>query len=153
MDAFAENQMGRGDGAAPVTPVVRMRRNSKEACDSPSEASQELLATDEVMDEEQPVEIPGMSCEESALIAARWERRKSVIMPVGDPYAEPDTSTPYLQQVAREYCKPEALLAGLGRGIQSIFPVISWLPTTTLKSFRADLIAGLTVGVMLIPQV
>merc|ERR1719440_190425 len=33
-----------------------------------------------------------------------------------------------------------------------IFPVLSWLPKLNWASVRADVISGLTVGVMLIPQ-
>ena len=35
---------------------------------------------------------------------------------------------------------------------RSLLPVIEWAPKTRWSSFRADLVAGLTVGVMLIPQ-
>merc|ERR1719201_491278 len=33
-----------------------------------------------------------------------------------------------------------------------MFPALHWLPLTNKQSFKADLIAGVTVGVMLIPQ-
>jgi SulP family sulfate permease len=36
--------------------------------------------------------------------------------------------------------------------LQAIFPIFDWLPKYNKKSFRGDLAAGLTVGVMLIPQ-
>ena len=36
--------------------------------------------------------------------------------------------------------------------IRSLLPIIDWLPSYKFKSFRADLLAGLTVAVMLVPQ-
>ena len=36
--------------------------------------------------------------------------------------------------------------------MRSLFPVARWLPLTTWASLRADVLAGLTVGIMLIPQ-
>ena len=38
-----------------------------------------------------------MTLDESLMIATRWQRKQSAFMPVGDPYAEPDTSVPYAQ--------------------------------------------------------
>ncbi len=36
--------------------------------------------------------------------------------------------------------------------LKRIFPIASWLPGYTVPALRGDLVAGLTVGVMLIPQ-
>ncbi|MBR9921377.1 MAG: solute carrier 26 family protein [Bacteroidetes bacterium] len=41
---------------------------------------------------------------------------------------------------------------GVLLNFKSFVPILDWLPKQTWKSFRADLIAGLTVGVMLVPQ-
>ena len=38
------------------------------------------------------------------------------------------------------------------RLLKQIFPPLTWLPDYTPDTLRADLMAGLTVGVMLIPQ-
>ena len=160
MDAFAENQMGRGD-QPPATPgtseaITRHRRSSKEIARvvdaSATEDAHELLAMDGAAEDDQPIDVPSMSSEESALIAARWERKKSAFMPVGDPYAEPDTTTPYGQQLAQHYCTCDSLGGLVKRLLMGIFPVATWLPRINWSTLRADLTAGLTVGVMLIPQ-
>lgn len=36
--------------------------------------------------------------------------------------------------------------------LDQFFPILQWLPGYTKKDFRSDFIAGLTVGVMLVPQ-
>ena len=36
--------------------------------------------------------------------------------------------------------------------VRSIFPIIEWLPGYNFRTFRADLLAGITVAVMLVPQ-
>lgn len=38
-------------------------------------------------------------------------------------------------------------------GIEAIFPILSWGRTYTLQKFRGDLIAGLTIASLCIPQV
>lgn len=38
-------------------------------------------------------------------------------------------------------------------GIEAIFPILSWGRTYSLKKFRGDLIAGLTIASLCIPQV
>lgn len=38
-------------------------------------------------------------------------------------------------------------------GLQSVFPVFDWGRSYTLKKFRGDLIAGLTIASLCIPQV
>jgi high affinity sulfate transporter 1 len=38
-------------------------------------------------------------------------------------------------------------------GIEAIFPILSWGRTYNLKKFRGDLIAGLTIASLCIPQV
>lgn len=103
-------------------------------------------------DEESSVVVPTLTLNESAIIAARWNRKHSTFMPVGDPYAEPDNSTPYAKRLAREYCTCSQLLVQLRRFVVYLFPVLNWAPKISLSSLRADVIAGLTVGVMLIPQ-
>ena len=120
MDAFAENQMGR----EPKTPTISARnsgRNSRtetlEAGAVLEAAAQKKTTEAEVglldsTDGDAPVDIPGLSVEESALIAARWDRKKSAFMPVGDPYAEPDTTTPYTKRLLRHYCTGRQLLLG-----------------------------------------
>uniref|UniRef100_A0A7S2BSI9 STAS domain-containing protein n=1 Tax=Haptolina brevifila TaxID=156173 RepID=A0A7S2BSI9_9EUKA len=173
MDAFAENQMGRGN--LPPTPTIpRSRRPSREvqegggslkaghivggtlkatmrAQDLPSEADMALLANGADL-EDQPVDVPGLTIEESKFIAARLERKKSSFMPVGDPYAEPDTAIPYTKRLMQHYCTCQQAYLGVRRLAVYLFPVISWAPKINKASLRADVIAGLTVGVMLIPQ-
>ena len=107
MDAFAENQMGRNDEAnnsmldvtqAAAIQAKRLRRSSKEQeMDAVAvEVSEELLAPssagadDDNDDPMEDVDMPTMSMDESAVIARKWERRKSRFMPVADPYGEPD---------------------------------------------------------------
>ena len=36
--------------------------------------------------------------------------------------------------------------------LKNIFPILIWLPTYSLSSFKKDAVAGITVGVLLIPQ-
>ncbi|MEM6632820.1 MAG: sulfate permease [Bacteroidota bacterium] len=36
--------------------------------------------------------------------------------------------------------------------LKSFFPILTWLPTYTLNQLKGDLVAGVTVGVMAIPQ-
>lgn len=38
-------------------------------------------------------------------------------------------------------------------GIQAIFPILEWSRSYSLKKFRGDLIAGLTIASLCIPQV
>lgn len=38
-------------------------------------------------------------------------------------------------------------------GLEAIFPILSWGRTYNLKKFRGDLIAGLTIASLCIPQV
>jgi high affinity sulfate transporter 1 len=38
-------------------------------------------------------------------------------------------------------------------GIQAVFPIIGWAREYTLRKFRGDLIAGLTIASLCIPQV
>jgi len=145
MDAFAESQMGRG--ALPdVSPMPRRRTIDATATD----ASEELLT--KLAKEEEPVDVPCMNLEESELIKQRWERKKAAFMPVGDPYEERDHSVPYVKQFARHYCTCASVLSKIWATLCQLFPVITWLPKTRLSSLQADVIAGLTVGVMLIPQ-
>ena len=94
MDAFAENQMGRNDEAnnsmldvtqAAAIQAKRLRRSSKEQeMDAVAvEVSEELLAPssagadDDNDDPMEDVDMPTMSMDESAVIARKWERRKS----------------------------------------------------------------------------
>jgi len=160
MDAFAENQMGRDDGSVPMSPTVpsrvsRAKRNSREQhkeekAASSTEAVQQLLGSPG--DALEPVDVPAMGVDESARVRDRWERKKSTFMPVADPYAEPDPDTPYAKQFVRDYCNCASLLGLLWMLLRRIFPVITWGPKINMASLRADVIAGLTVGVMLIPQ-
>jgi len=166
MDAFAENQMGR-DSAVPPSPAVSRRagRNSKEVGEytsgialvdeeenAPPDAVGLLGAEAVTVMESTPVDVPGMNLDESSSIAARFIRKQVTFMTVGDPYAEPDTSVPYANRVAQHYCTCNQLLSMLQRLFLYLFPVLGWLPKINMSSLRADVIAGLTVGVMLIPQ-
>ena len=155
MDAFAENQMGRGDDL-PSPDKPRTRRTTKERAmvkPTDKEDAQDLLAVQEAAQpDEDPTDVPVMSLDNSSLIAARWERKKTAFMPVGDPYAEPDASKSRAQQLAAHYCTCAALGAVAKGTMLQRFPVITWMPKINWASLRADMTAGLTVGVMLIPQ-
>jgi len=91
----------------------------------------------------QEVAVPSMSIEESQKYAQEWQKRTGNITQIlwveiaGPP--EKGRKNPSLKTV-------------LNRALHSLFPVLTWGPKTTLATFRADLIAGLTVGVMIIPQ-
>jgi len=157
MDAFAENQMGREPASGTPAPPRRSRKASKETY-TPAE-----LVEMEMEGSVQPTlpvfvasdietEVPSIGIEESALIKQRWNRKQATFMPVGDPYAEPDTSKPYATQLATYYCTCFQLLHALKAFALTLFPVIGWLPKLNKDKLRADVIAGLTVGVMLIPQ-
>ena len=172
MDAFAENQMGRDSVAnnsmmdltqAAAVQQQRRKRASKEALGVATvevEVAEELLpvpsssnvAEDE--DEDEDVDVPGMSMQESAIIARRWDRRKSMFMPVADPYGDPDEGGPTSQArlIINAYCTCASLAATAKRLLLTSVPVLIWLPKTTRDSLKSDVIAGLTVGVMLIPQ-
>jgi len=158
MDSFAENQMGRDDTNLPTSPVPARaaRRRSKEQGGGTQEiveAEQDLLGPAPVAAEDDlVVDVPLMSFEESKLIALRWERKKSTFMPVGDPYAEADPDTTYATMFVRQYCTVLSIVGSLWLILKSKFPVLEWLPKINWSSLRADVIAGLTVGVMLIPQ-
>ncbi len=178
MDSFAENQMGRDEPPVTPEPSRRALRTSKDRASKEhygvgaemvvAGADQELLAVDvdagapsaskplpsmqEEDDPEDPVDVPCMSMQESALIASRWERKKSSFMPVGDPYAEADNSSPLVMQLARQYCTCANAWSSLGRLLKRSFPVIEWAPKVNSSSLKMDVIAGLTVAVMLIPQ-
>ena len=155
MDAFAENQMGRGDDMPSPEHHQRKRKPTKERAmvePADTEDAQDLLASQEARPDDEPTDVPVMSLDESVLIAARWERKRAAFMPVGDPYAEPDTSKPRAQQLAAHYCACSTIGATAKGAMITLFPVITWLPKINWASLRADVTAGLTVGVMLIPQ-
>jgi len=120
------------DGAENVTPGKEQTKPTEDGADK--------------------VDVPCMSLEASALIASRWERKKANFMPVGDPYDEPDNSTPFHVQLARTYCTMLSCCGVLKRLTVRLFPVLEWAPRINTATLRADVIAGLTVGVMLIPQ-
>lgn len=53
-----------------------------------------------------------------------------------------------LQGKCLEHCDPK-----MARGfIKKRFPITAWLPEYTLRTLQCDLIAGLTVGLMVVPQ-
>ena len=53
-----------------------------------------------------------------------------------------------LQGKCLEHCDPK-----MAHGyIKKRFPIVSWLPQYSLKTLQCDLIAGLTVGLMVVPQ-
>ena len=120
MDAFAENQMGRNDEAnssmldvtqATAIQAKRLRRSSKEQDIAVEvEVAEELLAppsagadgdNDDPMEE---VDVPTMSVDDSAIIARKWDRRKSRFMPVADPYGEPDENVSQARLLINAYC-------------------------------------------------
>ena len=80
--------------------------------------------------------VPALSVDESSAIAARWK----------------DQAPASGAARRSEFCACKNLGPLLRRCLFSLFPVIEWMPKIDRASFRADVIAGLTVGVMLIPQ-
>lgn len=58
--------------------------------------------------------------------------------------------------VLREKCRENCGRCGNTKALQAFFktrvPIANWLPTYTLHDLQCDLIAGLTVGLMVIPQ-
>ena len=170
MDAFAENQMGRNEETnssmldltqAAAIQAKRLRRGSKESVGSAAvevEVAEELLAApstspdDDNDDAVEDVDVPGMSMDESAIIARRWDRRKSTFMPVADPYGEPDENTSQARLIINAYCTCASLGSATKRLLYETVPVLTWLPKITRDTLKSDVIAGLTVGVMLIPQ-
>ena len=168
MDAFAENQMGRNDEAnnsmldvtqATAIQAKRLRRSSKEQMDAVAvEVSEELLApssagADDDNDEPtEDVDMPTMSMDESAVIARKWERRKSRFMPVADPYGEPDENVSQARLLINAYCTCASLGSAAKRLLFESVPALAWLPKMTRDTLKSDVIAGCTVGVMLIPQ-
>ena len=169
MDAFAENQMGRNDEAnnsmldvtqAAAIQAKRLRRSSKEQeMDAVAvEVSEELLAPssagadDDNDDPMEDVDMPTMSMDESAVIARKWERRKSRFMPVADPYGEPDENVSQARLLINAYCTCVSLGSAAKRLLFESVPALTWLPKMTRDTLKSDVIAGCTVGVMLIPQ-
>jgi len=168
MDAFAENQMGRNDEAnnsmldvtqATAIQAKRLRRSSKEQMDAVAvEVSEELLAPssagadDDNDDPMEDVDMPTMSMDESAVIARKWERRKSRFMPVADPYGEPDENVSQARLLINAYCTCASLGSAAKRLLFESVPALTWLPKMTRDTLKSDVIAGCTVGVMLIPQ-
>ena len=169
MDAFAENQMGRNDEAnnsmldvtqAAAIQAKRLRRSSKEQeMDAVAvEVSEELLAPssagadDDNDDPMEDVDMPTMSMDESAVIARKWERRKSRFMPVADPYGEPDENVSQTRLLINAYCTCASLGSAAKRLLFESVPALTWLPKMTRDTLKSDVIAGCTVGVMLIPQ-
>lgn len=53
-----------------------------------------------------------------------------------------------LQGKCLEHCYPETVKAF----VKKRFPITAWLPEYTLKKLQCDIIAGLTVGLMVVPQ-
>jgi len=168
MDAFAENQMGRNDEAnnsmldvtqAAAIQAKRLRRSSKEQeMDAVAvEVSEELLAPssagadDDNDDPMEDVDMPTMSMDESAVIARKWERRKSRFMPVADPYGEPENVN-RTRLLINAYCTCASLGSAAKRLLFESVPALTWLPKMTRDTLKSDVIAGCTVGVMLIPQ-
>ena len=80
--------------------------------------------------------VPALSVDESSAIAARWK----------------DQAPASGAARRSEFCACKNVGPLLRRWLFSLFPVIEWMPKIDRQSFRADVIAGLTVGVMLIPQ-
>lgn len=172
MDAFAENQMGRSEEGnnsmldltqAAAIQAKRLRRGSKESVGTASataevEVAEELLAAPSTADGDndddavEDVDVPGMSMDESAIIARRWDRRKSTFMPVVDPYGEPDENTSQARLIINAYCTCASLGSAAKRLLYDTVPALTWLPKITRDTLKSDVIAGLTVGVMLIPQ-
>jgi hypothetical protein len=168
MDAFAENQMGRNDEAnssmldvtqATAIQAKRLRRSSKEQDIAVEvEVAEELLAppsagadgdNDDPMEE---VDVPTMSVDDSAIIARKWDRRKSRFMPVADPYGEPDENVSQARLLINAYCTCASLGSAAKRLLFDSIPALSWFPKMTRDTLKSDVIAGCTVGVMLIPQ-
>ncbi|WJX80098.1 Sulfate transporter 1.3 [Trifolium repens] len=53
----------------------------------------------------------------------------------------------------RSSCKEQTKFQKFILGLEAIFPILSWGKTYNLKQFRGDLIAGLVISILCIPQV
>ncbi|KAJ1462602.1 sulfate transporter family-domain-containing protein [Pelagophyceae sp. CCMP2097] len=118
-----------------------------------TEPSRELLEEETVF----MLELPTLSVGDSLQRAIQLNLR-----------SDPDVHKPIgVAQVAQAVVKGKELLMGNGaersrpacghegwvKGhATTVFPIIGWLPAATKASLKADIIAGLTVGVMAVPQ-
>eukprot|EP00913_Durusdinium_trenchii_P004389 g4068.t1 len=116
---------------------------------------QALAAADVGLDATEPVEIVLLSEERSQQAAqilqlkgleSRPMLRARKMLACG----ERPTPEPRSQKLPVEVMREAQ--GRLGRFLQRRVPLLSWTRTVTGQSLRADLIAGLTVGVMVIPQ-
>lgn len=160
MDTFAEGQM-RNDSTQPrarhsqSNSAVRRARSFGEL-PRVNTATQNLLDLDSNAAENTALnaksyrpdaKLPQMSTNESNKFAKAWisyQHEKQQVLWVEIP--RPNLWVP-----------PKGKRLGAAKRqcaniMRSLFPVARWLPLTTWASLRADIIAGLTVGIMLIPQ-
>ena len=73
-------------------------------------------------------------------------------MPVADPYGEPDENVSQARLLINAYCTCASLGSAAKRLLFESVPALTWLPKMTRDTLKSDVIAGCTVGVMLIPQ-
>lgn len=91
--------------------------------------------------------LPHMSPTDSQWVAQRWhEQRDKVAQILWVEVPRPRHWFP------SERSKCEVLTSAIASLTRSTLPIIEWLPKMSWNSVRADVVAGITVGVMLIPQ-
>jgi hypothetical protein len=117
-----------------------------------------------------PIDVPLLSTNQSVEIADSWTKtNSSFASKVGltsfgpclclDPPDDEEHGEQTKRQKAHNCCSRHGcaeLCIWLGNALKvivfSLLPVLSWAPKIRWSSLRHDLLAGLTVGVMLIPQ-
>ncbi|CAK9083317.1 unnamed protein product [Durusdinium trenchii] len=114
-----------------------------------------LAAADVGLDATEPVEIVLLSEERSQQAAQILQLKGLESRPMVQARkmlacGERPTPEPRSQKLPVEVMREAQ--GRLGRFLQRRVPLLSWTRTVTGQSLRADLIAGLTVGVMVIPQ-
>jgi sulfate transporter 4 len=107
------------------------------------------------LEQGESVEIVALSEEASQQAALILQQRQKQSNPVKaymrnlqcDSYGDADNSeNPSMKKKEADKTPPMLRLA------RNTMPIMSWMPALDLRIIRADLIAGLTVGVMVIPQ-
>ncbi|KAK7241723.1 sulfate transporter [Aureococcus anophagefferens] len=101
------------------------------------------------------LELPTLSVEASLEAAVRLRLRPDPERSTGGGKigaACEKASTYLLGPPDGEKDKRAACAEAATAAVRNTFPVVGWLPKTTLDSFKSDIIAGVTVGVMVIPQ-
>jgi hypothetical protein len=135
MDHYADAQMHT---SSPHPGSRRARTGSQRILDDSFHSDD--LAGGEVL-------LPHMTVGDSQRVAQLWhEQREKVAQVLWVEVPRPRHWFPPNRS------KVSVLHAAVWSLAKSALPVIEWLPKARWESLRADLVAGVTVGVMLIPQ-